>query len=143
MNLIRTLLPGALSPRIAANSIATPCMNTVTRCRVRPVLAIIGMGLSSLCNSAPAQAQIIHISYSPVDQWAQCVTNLLGKPVVLHLPDYRFACPQNVDDLNAQLKDKAILVQGKKWDLLLSTRNLMDIETPPEFWRDVDVDVRF
>lgn len=143
MNLIRTLLPVASSPPIAPNSSAARFLNPVTRRQIRPVRAIIAMGLFSLCNFQPAKAQIIHMSYSPQDQWTQCVANLLGKSLVLSIADYRSPCPRNLDELNAQLSDKGLVVRGEKWDLILGKRYAVPIETPPEFWRDVDVDVHF
>lgn len=145
MNLIRILLRAALRPQIAANSSIAPLVNVVRGRRPRLLLGMFGIALSSLFNLQPADAQIIHISYSPLDQWTQCVSNVLGKPLVLNIVDYRLPCPRNLDELNAELSGKGLVVQGEKWDLILGTVKPVPLpfETPPEFWRGVEVDVHF
>ncbi|HEV2196738.1 MAG TPA: hypothetical protein VGR55_14235 [Candidatus Acidoferrum sp.] len=142
MNLIRTLLRAALKPQIA-NSCIAPFLNAATGRRARLLLTMVGIVFSSLCNLQPADAQIIHISYSPLDQWVQCASNVLGKPLVLNIVDYRFPCPRNLDELNAQLSGKGLVVQGEKWDLILGKGYTTPFETPPEFWRDAEVGVHF
>lgn len=142
MNLIRILLRAALKPQIA-NSSTTPFLNAATWRGARLLLTMIWIVCSPLGNLQPADAQIIHISYSPLDQWTQCVSNVLGKPLVLNIVDYGFPCPRNLDELSAQLSGKGLVVQGAKWDLILGKGYTTPFETPPEFWRDVEVDVHF
>jgi hypothetical protein len=93
--------------------------------------------------STSAEAQIIHQSYDAQDQWVQCIRNLTGKPMVVN---FRLAvflgCPNSLAELNVELKDRGVLVPGEKWDLLLGKHYMAPGETPPEFWRNVVVNVK-
>jgi hypothetical protein len=89
---------------------------------------------------------IIHISFSPEDQWAQCVSHLRGKPLALSFGGYGFLeCPGSLAELNAELKDKGVLVSGDRWDLLISNNKFYrsSDKTPPEFWHNVTVSFTF
>jgi hypothetical protein len=93
--------------------------------------------------STSAEAQIIHQSYDAQDQWVQCIRNLTGKPLVVPFSGAGFlGCPSSLAVLNAELKGRGVLVPGEKWDLLLWKHYMAPDETPPEFWRNVVVNVK-
>jgi hypothetical protein len=108
-------------------------------------LVTVSLSLAAylIAGSSSAKAQIIHQSYDAMDQWEQCIRNLTGKPLVVHFGGAGFlGCPTSLSELNAELKDNAVLVPGEKWDLLLGKGYLTPGETPPEFWRNVVVNVK-
>jgi len=98
-----------------------------------------------LAEPGPDGYPIIHISYSNTDQWAQCIRNITGKPLVIDFEGWNFLeCPTSAGELNAQLERKGVLVRGGKWDLLIGKTYLSPGETPPEYWQNavVNVEVR-
>ncbi len=116
-------------------------------------ISILGLVLS-IATSVPACLQaapqdnvptsIIHVSFSPIDQWAQCVSRITGKSLILSLGAYRsLECPRSRAELNTGLRDKAVLVSGDRWDLLIGKGYLYPGKTRPEFWRNVTVKIDF
>jgi hypothetical protein len=108
-------------------------------------LVIVSLSLAAhlIAGSSSAEAQIIHQSYDAMDQWEQCIRNLTGKPLVVHFGGMGFlGCPSSLSELNAELKDRGVLVPGEKWDLLLGKHHMVPGETAPEFWRNVVVNVK-
>jgi hypothetical protein len=76
----------------------------------------------------------------------QCVSRITGKPVALAFGGYGFLeCPSSRAELNAELKDKAVLVSGDQWDLLIGSAKFYRSpdKTSPEFWRNVAVKIDF
>jgi hypothetical protein len=92
-----------------------------------------------------AQAQIIHESYSPIDQWAQCISRVTGKPLLLTgwRVGHPVECPGTPRDLESRLGDNRVLISGEKWDILFGKNYSGPGETPPEFWRSVAVTFAF
>lgn len=108
-------------------------------------LVTVSLSLAAylIAGSSSAEAQIIHQSYDAVDQWEQCIRNLTGKPLVVHFAGAGFlGCPTSLSELNAELKDRGVLVPGEKWDLLLGKHYMVPGDTPLEFWRNVVVNVK-
>ena len=67
-----------------------------------------------------AKSEIIHFSFGPLDQWFQCVRNITGKPFVFAFGGWNFLpCPDSLEQMNSELKGKAKLVPGERWDFLL------------------------
>ena len=86
--------------------------------------------------------EIAHVSLSKLDQWADCVEHLTGKPLlVANLQSADFSCPSSQQGLARELEGKAVLVPGEKWDLLIgeNSPNSPPLATPPEFWKGVKV----
>lgn len=86
------------------------------------------------------QPAIVHVSFSTLDQWTQCVRDLTGKPLLLaeFLPSSDLPCPSSPADFNKQIEGKGVLVVGDKWDLLIG-KNFIPLHTPAEFWKGVTV----
>jgi hypothetical protein len=142
MNLIRILLQAASKLQIASPS------NTVDRPRsiLKSVLRnSLSLSLCFLSGSVRAQGQIIHESYSPEDQWEECIRHVTGKPLLLTAwrVGQPFECPSSLGDLKLKLGDNRVLISGEKWDLLFGKNYLVPGETPPEFWRSVFVKIGF
>jgi hypothetical protein len=87
-----------------------------------------------------SRTDIVHVSLSTLDQWAECVRHLTGKPLLLANVQFAgiLSCPASQQDLKTQIEGKAVLVPGDKWDLLIG-KNFPGVDTPPEFWKSVTV----
>ena len=89
-----------------------------------------------------AKSEIIHFSFGPLDQWFQCVRNITGKPFVFAFGGWNFLpCPDSLEQMNSELKGKAKLVPGERWDFLLGKTFASPGDIPAEFWQDADVRV--
>jgi hypothetical protein len=86
------------------------------------------------------QPQIVHVSFSRLDQWTQCVRELTGKPLLLAQfnPSADLSCPSGLDEVNRQIEGNGSLVPGDGWDLLIG-KGITPSATPADFWKDVTV----
>lgn len=86
------------------------------------------------------QSRIVHVSFSLLDQWTECVRDLTGKPLLLAVfnPAANLSCPATQVDFNKQLEGKAVLVVGDKWDLIIG-KPFVPLPTPAEFWKRLSV----
>ena len=104
---------------------------------------LVAVGRSAPHDQGPknraSQPEIVHVSLSRLDQWADCVEHLTGKPLLLaNLQIADFSCPSSQQDLTRELEGKAVLVPGEKWNLVIgkNSPNFPPLATPPEFsWK--------
>jgi hypothetical protein len=88
------------------------------------------------------QPGILHVSFSPLDQWSSCVYGLTHKRLLLaeFNPSTNLTCPATQAELAQQLDGKGVLVPGKEWDLIVGrSTNPLD---PPVTLKTTTVELK-
>ena len=87
-------------------------------------------------------SRILHVSFSALDQWTQCIHDVTGKFLLLarFQSSSGLSCPSSSADFSKRMNDKSVLIPGDQWDLIIG-KGVTPLDTPGEFWKNVAVKV--
>ncbi len=79
-------------------------------------------------------SRILHVSFSALDQWTQCIHDVTGKFLLLarFQSSSGLSCPSSSADFSKRMNDKSVLIPGDQWDLIIG-KGVTPLDTPAEF----------